>query len=52
VAEKCRAARAKLLEAGLNYVEYSASLGYLNALGEEVTEGVMVIESISKDVYI
>jgi hypothetical protein len=52
VEEKRRSARAKLLDAGLNYLEYAASLGFINALGEETTEEVTVIESISKDVYI
>jgi hypothetical protein len=52
IEEKRVASRAKLLEAGLNYLEYSAILGYENGMGHETQEEVTVIESISKDVYI
>ena len=52
VEEKKAAARAKLLAAGLHYLEYDARLGYENALGVEVQEEVTIIEAIAGGVYV
>jgi hypothetical protein len=52
VAEKKKAARAKLLAAGLQYLEYPAHLGYENALGQEVQEEVTIIEAIGRENYV
>ena len=52
VEEKKKAARAKLLAAKLEYLEYAALLGHENALGLEVQDEVTIIEAISGVVYV
>jgi hypothetical protein len=52
VEAKKKAARAKLLAAGLNYLEYSAQLGYENGRGDEVQEEVTIIEAIGRENYV
>jgi hypothetical protein len=52
VDEKKKAARAKLLAAGLQYLEYPALLGCENAMGQEVQEEVTIIEAIGRENYV
>jgi hypothetical protein len=52
VAEKKKAARAKLLAAGFQYLEYPALLGSENALGQEIQEEVTIIEAIGSENYV
>lgn len=52
VEEKKKAARSKLLAAGLHYLEYPALLGSENAKGEAIAEDVTVIEAIAEVNYV
>jgi hypothetical protein len=52
VEEKKKAARAKLLAAGMQYLESPALLGYENAMGQEVQEEVTIIEAIGETNYV
>ncbi len=52
VNEKRKAARAKIIAAGLQYLEYQALLGSEDALGKEIQEEVTIIEAISGVVYV
>jgi len=52
VSENKKAARAKLLAANLQYLEYPALLGYENAMGLEIQEEVTIIEAVSGVVYV
>lgn len=49
---KKKAAKTTLIHAGLHYIEYEATLGTLDALGERIEERVIVIEPSSGDVYL
>lgn len=52
IEEKKKAARAKLLSAGMHYLEYPALLGTMNAMGEEIAEEVTIIEAIAEVNYV
>lgn len=52
VIEKKQAAYTKLLDAGLQYLEYEALLGSNNALGQRIEEKVFIIEPISEVQYV
>ena len=50
--EKLAAAREKILTAGMQYLEYEAKLGSLDALGQRVEERVYIVEAIAGNVYV
>ncbi|MGO8696016.1 MAG: hypothetical protein ACLQMF_20320 [Rectinemataceae bacterium] len=50
--EKKKAARDKLLAAGMHYLEYKALLGFENAMGQPVHEEVVIIEAIGRENYV
>jgi hypothetical protein len=52
IEEKKRAARDKLLAAGLEYLEYPALLGSTNVLGDAIAEEVTIIEAIAEANYV
>lgn len=52
IQEKKMAAYSKFLDAGLQYIEYEATLGSLSPLGHRVEEKVFIIEPISEANYV
>lgn len=52
IEEKQRALKEKILESGMNYLEFDAFLGSYNELGKRVKEPVHVIEPISGVSYV
>lgn len=52
IEEKKKAAKEKLLNAGLNYLEYEAQLGTLNAQAQRIEEQVIVIEAVMEENYV
>jgi hypothetical protein len=52
VEDKKAAARAKLLAAGLQYLEFPALLGSEDAMGRPIAEEVTIIEAIAEANYV
>lgn len=52
VEEKKKAAREKILEAGMHYLEYQAILGSFDVGGHEIQEEVTIIEPVTESNYV
>lgn len=52
VQEKKKAAYQKLLDAGLQYLEFEAMLGSYDAIGQRIEERVFIIEPVSEVSYV
>lgn len=52
VEEKKQEARRRILESGLQYLEYAATLGSYDPGGNEIQEDVTIIEDVAEANYV
>jgi len=52
IEDKKKSVKKKILEIGLQYVEYTAMLGSLDALGNRIEEQVVIIEDAGGTNYV